>query len=157
MLRTLTLLFILILAAAPGRFARTIQGQTKADNLARVIALLERSGYSYRKVGDGVWEIPATGNNIRSFPIRLALAGDLVLFLVKLKDRADLNLRAPFLLKLLELNDRFDSVKFALSNEMLYVRLEIHTRLLDDRELKYIIEQMANVVDEAYPELRSFL
>jgi hypothetical protein len=156
MLKALALFFILAFAA-PGESAPIGQGRTQADNLARVIALLEKSGYSYRKVGDGVWEVPATGSNIRSFPIRLALAGDLVLFLVKLKDRADLNLRAPLLLKLLELNDRFDSVKFALSNEMLYVRTEIHTRLLDDRELKYIIEQIANVVDEAYPELRSLI
>ena len=80
-----------------------------------------------------------------------------MLALVKLADRKDLIIKDAFLLKMLELNHHFDSAKMALSDEMLYVRIDIHTRLLDEVELKYLIEQIANATNEAYPHIKGFI
>lgn len=77
--------------------------------------------------------------------------------MVKLADRKDLKLQPAFLTKMLELNHKFDSIKLALSEDMLYLRMDTHLRLLDNQELKYLIEQIANATDETYPQVKQFV
>ncbi|HSB08372.1 MAG TPA: hypothetical protein VLM38_02590 [Blastocatellia bacterium] len=137
--------------------ARSLPAQDKAKVTADLVALLEKSGYRYTKISDGVWEIPGTGKNIKEFGIRLALADDILLVMVKLAERRDLRLQPPLLTKVLELNHKFDSIKLALSEDMLYLRMDTHLRLLDNQELKYLVEQIANGADETYPQLKPFL
>ena len=131
--------------------------QDKTKGTPGVVALLEKSGYTYTKVSDGVWEIPGTGKNLKEFGIRLALADDILLVMVKLAERKELRLQPPLLTKVLELNHKFDSIKLALSEEMLYLRMDTHLRLLDNQELKYLVEQIANATDETYPQIKPYL
>lgn len=133
------------------------RAQDKSKGAAEIVALLEKSGYAYTKVRDGVWEIPGTGKNLKEFGIRLALADDIILVMVKLGDRKDLKLQPALLTKLLELNHKFDWIKLALAEDMLYLRMDAHVRLLDNQELKYLVEQIANAADETYPQIKQFL
>lgn len=145
----------LMLLTAPGPgFARA---QMKSKGAADIVALLEKSGYTYTKVSDGVWEIPGTGKNLKEFGIRLALADDILLVMVKVADRKDLKLQPALLTKLLELNHKFDSIKLALSEDMAYLRMDTHLRLLDGEELKYLVTQIANAADETYPQVKQFI
>ena len=121
------------------------------------MALLEKSGYTYTKISDGVWEVPGTGKNLKEFGIRLALADDILIVMVKLADRKDLKPQPSLWTKLLELNHKFDSIKLALSEDMLYLRMDTHLRLLDNPELKYLVEQIANAADETYPQIKPFV
>lgn len=145
----------LILLASPLFCSARVQDKSKGA--PEIVALLEKSGYTYTKVSDGVWEVPGTGKNLKEFSIRLALADDILLVIVKLADRKDLKLQPGFLTKALELNHKFDSIKLALSDEMLYTRMDIHLRLLDGQELKYLVEQIANATDETYPQIKQFI
>ncbi|MFY9555849.1 MAG: YbjN domain-containing protein [Blastocatellia bacterium] len=131
--------------------------QERAKGAPDIVALLEKSGYSYTKVSDGVWEVPGTGKNLKEFGIRLAHADDILLVMVKLVDRKDLKPQPALLTKLLELNHKFDSIKVALSEDMLYLRMDTHLRLLDNQELKYLVEQIANATDETYPQIKQFV
>lgn len=131
--------------------------QTKTKSAPEIVALLEKSGYTYTKVSDGVWEIPGTGKNLKEFAIRLALADDILLVMVRLADRKDLKLQPALLTKLLELNHKFDSIKLALSEDMAYLRMDTHLRLLDGEELKYLVTQIANAADETYPLIKQFI
>jgi len=131
--------------------------QEKAKGSPEIVALLEKSGYSYSKVGEGVWQIPGTGKNLKEFAIRLALAEDVLLVMVKLADRKDLKLQPALMTKLLELNHKFDWIKLALSEDMLYLRMDTHVRLVDGQELKYLVEQIANATDETYPQIKQFV
>jgi len=131
--------------------------QTKTKGAPEIVALLEKSGYTYTKVSDGVWEIPGTGKNLKEFGIRLALADDILLVMVKMADRKDLKLQPALLTKLLELNHKFDSIKLALSEDMAYLRMDTHLRLLDGEELKYLVTQIANAADETYPQVKPFI
>jgi hypothetical protein len=132
--------------------------QQKGLGAADLVALLEKAGYtSYTKVDDGVWEIQFKGKNIPEFPVRVALAEDIVLVMAKLADRKKLVHTDQLFQKLLELNDKMDTIKFALSPEMLYIRLELHTRLLDEKELHYALDQTSAAVDESYPQIKQFL
>lgn len=139
--------------------SKTFPSQQTRSKPAQVnlVALLDKSGYSYKKISDGVYEVPATGTNLKEFPLRLVQAGDLILVICKLSDRKEVSLKEAFAIKLLELNDNYDVVKFALSDEMLYTRVDVHARLVDVEELKYLIEISAQVVDEAYPQLKPFI
>ena len=132
-------------------------GQDKSKGATEIVGLLEKSGYSYRKVGDGLWEIPGTGKNLKEFGIRLALADDILLVMVKVGARKELRLEPALLTKLLELNHKFDSIKLALSEDMIYLRMDTHVRLLDNQELKYLVEQIANATDETYPQITPFV
>jgi hypothetical protein len=138
----------------PGLAAR----QQKTITAADLVALLEKAGYSgYTKVDDGIWEIQFKGKNLPEFPVRIVLSEDIVLIMARLADRKKLVHTEQLFQKLLELNDKMDTVKFALSSEMLYVRLELHSRLLDEKELHYALDQMSAAVDEAYPQIKQFL
>ncbi len=146
----LLLLFLLNVLPAAG-------AQDKLKGAANIVAILEKSGYRYSKVRDGVWEIPGAGKNLKEFGIRLALADDILLVMVRLADRKDLKLQPDLMTKLLELNHKFDWIKLALSEDMLYLRMDTHVRLVDNQELKYLVEQIANATDETYPQIKQFV
>jgi hypothetical protein len=141
----------------PPSFGIHADAQSKAKGAAEIISLLEKSGYGYTKIDDGVWEVPGTGKNLKEFGIRLALADDLLLVMVKLSERKDLKLQPALSTKLLELNHKFDSIKVALSEDMLYLRMDARMRLLDSQELKYLVEQIASATDETYPQIKQFV
>ena len=154
---TLMLIFILLTSAGQAFGQEQANKQPTGAKDVDLVALLEKSGYRYTKINEGVWEIPATGENVKEFSIRIVTAGELVLALVKLADRKSITMKDTLLVKLMELNHQFDSAKLALSEEMLYVRIDVHARLLDEQELKYLIEQIANATDEAYPHIKPFV
>lgn len=133
------------------------RAQEKSPGATQVVALLEKSGYRYTKISETVWEIPGTGQNLKEFGIRVVVAEDIVLVMVKLADRKDLKLEPALLTKLLEMNHHFDTIKVALTDEMLYLRMDMHLRLLDGQELKYIVGQIANATDETYAQVKPFL
>ena len=151
---------MLIVIATMGSPAKG-QSQTKQPAAkpaaAGLLGVIEKSGYTYTKVADGIYEVPATGKNLKEFPLRLTQAEDLIIVIAKLADRKNITISAPLTLKLMEMNDNYDVVKFALSAEMLYARIDIHARVIDVDELKSLVELMAHVVDEAYPEIKAFL
>ncbi len=152
------LLPCLLLLATEKGWGQTQQPAAKSqDYTGKLLSLLEQSGYRYSKLGDGLWEIPATGDNVKEFSIRLALAEDVLLVMARIADRKNLVIKEGLLAKLLALNHHFDTAKLALSEEMLYARIDLHVRLVDAQELKYLVEQMANVVDETYPQIKQFI
>ncbi|MGA9770597.1 MAG: energy transducer TonB [Blastocatellia bacterium] len=128
-----------------------------ATSPEELLAIIEQSGYRYAKVSEGVWEIEATGKNTKDFRIRATMAEALVLLMVKLADRKDVSVKNELLLKLLEMNHRFDMARVALSDEMLYARIDLHARVVDGKEFNYAVEQLASATNEIYPELKSFI
>jgi len=148
---------ILFAALDAGRAETPAAAAPLVKDASDVVLLLEKSGYKYQKVSDGVWEVTFAGKNTGDFPVRLALAGNIVLALAKLADRKDLKLDPSFMTKLLECNDQFDYIKLALSKDMLYIRMETSTRLLDAAELKHILEQVSAATDEIYPQIKQYL
>ena len=132
------------------------QGQG-TKGAADIVALLEKSGHHYSKVSDGVWEINFTGDNLKEFAVRIALGGNLLVTMAKIADRKDLKLEPAFLTKIVELNHSLDSVKIALSESMLYVRMDTRMRLLDSEEFKYVIDQMSGATDEIYPQIKKYI
>jgi len=153
LLRFSALIALLASAAAICRAQQPAMAKGAGD----VVALLEKSGYSYTKVSNGVWEINFTGKNIKEFPVRLALGEGILVIIAKFADRKDVDLQPALLTKLLELNHSIDSVKLALSSDMLYARFDARLRTLDSVELKYSLDQISGATDEVYPQVKQFL
>src|SRR5215813_14041023 len=81
-IKTITALIILFLLLTSLTCAVGAQEKPRPGN--EFVGLLDKSGYSYTKVGDGLWEVPGTGKNLKEFGIRLALADDILLVMVRL-------------------------------------------------------------------------
>jgi hypothetical protein len=150
-------LVVIVLILSSMSHASPTSDQDKSKGAGEIVGLLEKSGYIYKKLGDGLWEIPGTGRNLKEFGITLALADDILLVMVKLGARKEMKLEPALLTRLLELNHKFDSIKLALSEDMIYLRMDAHVRLLDNQELKYLVEQIANATDETYPLIKPFV
>ena len=133
------------------------RAQSKAKTSADLVVLLEKSGHKYNKVDDNVWEIMYEGKNMKSIPVRVTMAENVLVTLAKLADRKDLRPDPALLTKLLELNNDFDYVKLALAKSMLYVRMDSPLRLLDGEELNHVLEQVSAAADEAYPQIKPYV
>jgi len=132
-------------------------GLAQATPPQDMASMLDHTGYNYKKIDKGVWEITFTGKNLPEFPVRIAQSDDLTILMCKIADRKDVIRPEGLYPKLLELNDSLDTVKFAMSKEMVYGRIDMHTRLVNEAELKYLLEQMSGAIDEAYPQIKQFL
>jgi hypothetical protein len=150
-------LLLTLPVVCPAQAAAPEPAAPQVKHASDIVLLLEESGYKYTKVTDGVWEVTFAGKNTGDFSVRLALAGNIVLAIAKLADRKELRLEPALLTRLLECNDQFDFVKLSLSKDMLYLRMEISTRLLDAQELKHILEQVSAATDEIRPQINEFL
>jgi hypothetical protein len=144
---------LIILSTSQLTFAQT----NKGGAVGKIPALLEKSGYQYTKIKEGVWQINFQGKNLKEFQLKITLIGDQLIMFVDLASRGELDLNNGLAVKLLELNDAMDTIKFALSEKSLYARMEAHERIIDLQELKYMFNQMSAAVDEAFPQIKPFL
>ena len=152
----LSFIFTLAGASFAGQAKKPIPAQP-ATGIGKIVALLEKSGYKYTKLKEGVWQIQFEGKNLKAFVVNISSISDLTLMFVDLAARDEVNLNQELTLKLLELNDAMDTIKFALSDKSLYARTEAHDRILDLQEFKFMIGQLSAAVDEAFPHIQPFL
>lgn len=160
MSRTISLALVAALTLLlPGAALPQTQAPSRQETAAResLLALLEKTGYEYRKSGEGIWVVTLAGKNVKEIDVVVQPAEDNVALQTVLTERKAVADKPGLLLKLLELNHEFDTVKFAVSPEMLYARAEVPVRTLDAEYLKYLINQLAALVDEAEPQVRPFL
>jgi hypothetical protein len=138
-------------------------GQTKPDqvkgdpNNTRLLAALEKTGYSYRKASEGIWVVSLTGKNLKEIDVIVQAVEDSVLLQTQVVERKAVVGKEALLVKLLEFNHEYDTAKFALSEEMLYARIDLHARLVDADELKHLVNALALMADEAYPQIKPLL
>jgi hypothetical protein len=160
----LTLALALATAGADaGRaHARTLsaaaQAETAAASTAKVERLLKESGYTHKKVSEDIWLVNRQGKNFPEFQIIITAGQGFWLAGVVVAEKKRLRVTPELLSKLLRLNHSIDYVKVGIDgDEDLFVRREAGTRLLDLREFKDIVEQVASATDTVYAEVKPFL
>jgi hypothetical protein len=153
LLSALLALIIMFLSTANPTLAQA----GKNSGVGKISGLLEKSGYKYTKIKEGAWQIDFQGKNLKEFQLTITLMSDQLIMFVDLANRSTVNFNNGLAVKLLELNDAMDTVKFALSEKSLYVRIEAHERILDLQELKYMVNQMSAAIDEAFLQIKPFL
>lgn len=132
--------------------------QAVKTNRSRVVQLLEESGYNYSKSSDDVWVIPYNGNNLKEFNVVTVLEQHLIVLVVIVAEKPQVKLSQEMMARALRLNEEFDRVKIGISESgNLFVRTDLSLRILDGRELKENIEQIAAAADESWQALKQYL
>ena len=133
-------------------------GNPQNASTARVVQLLEDSGYKYTKKSATVWTIDFTGKTLKSFKVILATQDDLLVTFVVVARKKDIQISSEFMMKLLNFNHQLDRVKIGIDEDGdLFVRSDINIRILDKTEFKDNIEQVAAATNEVYDGVKSYI
>lgn len=125
---------------------------------AKLISMLEASGYNYAKAADNVWTIKFKGNELPEFNVVIIGHEGMIILLTVIAEKKDLKPSPEFYQKLLKFNDDFDRVKFGIDDDGdLFTRIDLSLRIVDLQELKLNLEQISAAVDEAYVGLKPYL
>jgi hypothetical protein len=128
---------------------------TQESSSAKVGRLLERSGYKYEKKGAEVWTIAFTAKTLASFNVILATQDDLLVTFVIISHKKDIELTPAFMQKLLKFNHNLDRVKVGIDDDGdLFVRTDQAIRVVDDKEFKDNVEQVAAAANEVYAGIK---
>jgi len=133
-------------------------GLTTAESSAKTERLLADSGHTFVKKTDTVWFIEYHGKSLANYKVIVAVEDDLMVVFVTVVRKAQMQLTPEFAEKLLRASSRFDRVKIGLDNDGdLFVRCDASVRVTDLTEFKALLDQVANVSDELYKDIRGSL
>ena len=154
MKKNLSLVILLLAGLATCFQGSTATAQNKPS--AKVAALLEETGYSYSKAADTVWSIQFEGKSLPNFNVIASAPKDVLVLFTVVAKKDTLKLTPDAMQKLLQLNSRLDRVKIGIDEDGdLFVRTDLSVRVLDAREMKENIEQVAAATDVVYAAVRS--
>lgn len=143
-------ILVSVLSSLPAR------AQSSSDN-SDIVRILDQSGYKYTDEGDNTWNLKVSGKTFQSMDVKLLVVEDEVMVMYVVVDRDQFADTAEADHKMLELNHRFDFIKYGLSKQWLYIRIDQQRRLLDAQELKFMVTQLVNSFDESYDEIKPFI
>jgi hypothetical protein len=157
MKKKISLLFIMIAFVSSLSTAQTQTMNTQAS-AEKAAALLDKSGYTFRKASNNVWVVSFTGKQIADVQVVITTAPDLLLALVTVARKRQMKPTADFFYKLLKLVDTYDLVKIGLdTDDDLFVRVEAKMKTMDVEDFKACVKQTALAADALYGEIRPFL
>lgn len=154
---TLLLLFSFDAAAQPKKGAAKNQPATAAKtNAGKITMLLDKSVGQYTKLSDTVWTVAYQGETIGDFDLIVATAPgtELVVISAILAKKKDLRVTEDLLYKLLQYNNTADYVKVGFDDQDdLFLRAELNLRLIDQKEFKTVIEQVAAAASQLHEQI----
>jgi hypothetical protein len=135
--------------------------QSAAD-LAKVVSLMQADSYSYKTTtSPSVWTIHFAGDNLKDIKVVVAVgSGDdpAVIVFVTVTEKKTMPVTTDFMRTLLQQNHQMDRVKIAYDADGdLEVRIDATLRVTDAPEFKGIVDQVKNVSDELYGDIKSQL
>jgi hypothetical protein len=114
----------------------------------------------YTKFAENVWAIPFKGNSLTKFNVLvITIAGsELVIMTVEIAKSKKLRLSQELLYTILKYNSVADQVKAGIDdNGDLFLRAEVNGRLMDLKEFKTLLEQVAAASDQLHGRISSSL
>jgi hypothetical protein len=157
MKKKISLLLIMIALLSNISPAQTPSAGAQAS-AEKVAALLDKSGYSFRKASNNVWVVSFTGKQITDVQVIITTVPDLLLASVIVAKKRQMRPTAEFFYKLLKLAHTYDLIKVGLdTDDDLFVRVEVKLRTMDVDEFKAYVKQTAAAADEIYGEVRTLL
>ena len=127
------------------------------DNAGKITQLLGKSVEQYRKITENIWTVAYQGESIGKFDLIVATVPDTELFFmsVPLAKKKDLRINEDLLYKLLRYNNSADYVKVGFDDDGdLFLRAEVNARLIDLKEFKIIIEQVAAASNQLHEQIK---
>jgi Tfp pilus assembly protein PilE len=124
---------------------------SQASDAAKVEQLLKASGYTYTTHSPNTWSVEFDRKSLGKFRVIISTGSDLVVSFAILAKKAAINKTPKLLETLVFANNDYDYAKIGLDKDGdLFVRIDSPLRLIDAKELKSIIGQVANASDELF-------
>jgi hypothetical protein len=124
---------------------------SQAADAAKVEKLLKASGYTYTTHSANTWSVEFDRKNLGKFRVIVSTGSDLVVTFVILAKQAAIDKTPQLLETLVSSNHDYDYAKIGLDKDGdMFVRIDSPLRLIDAKELKSIIGQVANASDELF-------
>jgi hypothetical protein len=125
-----------------------------AANAAKLAQLLKQSGYTYKTHPSNTWSIELQRKSIGKVRVITSVGSDVVVTFAMLAQKANIQKTLPFLDTLATANHEYDYAKIGLDKDGdLFVRIDTPSRLIDVKEFKSVVEQVANTSDEVFAKV----
>ncbi len=148
---------MLALSVIPSVSAQKPSKETQAS-VAKMLALLPKSGYQFKQYSPVVWGVDFEGKSIGSLRVIMVAQENIVVIFSIIAKKAEIPMTAEFLETMLRCNHKFDRVKVGLDEDGdAFVRTDTSARVLDGEEFKAIVEQVAAAANEAYDLIKPSL
>lgn len=157
---TMVMMMAALMASAVLRADARMLAQSKSDpqTVAKLAGILERSGYAYKKAADNIWVVNFKGNSLADVNVIVTSAEGLVVMAVVVAQKSTMKVTPEMMYKLLKLTHDIDRVKIGFdSDDDLFVRSEVSTRLFDLEEFKFDMQQVAAASDQIHAAIKPFL
>ena len=122
-----------------------------AQEPKRLEQMLKDTGYKVTTHNANTWSIEFERKRLGKFKVILSTGSDIVVTFAILAKKANINKTAKMMDALLTANHEYDYCKIGLDKDGdLFVRIDTQMRTIDSRELKSVIDQVANASEEVY-------
>jgi Putative bacterial sensory transduction regulator len=145
--------------------SNTTLAQTPAPNAetkaagAKIAQMLEASGQTYIKAGEGVWVVKYKGNQMSEIAVLTIYSEGMLILASKVAEKTEFKPTPELMQKLLTLNDTLDRVKVGIDAEdgEIFLRIDLSMRVVDQQELNANLEQISAATDETYAAIKTYL
>lgn len=144
------------LVVAIAAVALPVRAETLPEKTSKMERLMRADDYNFKNSkSPSVWSIPFTGKHMSNVKVILAVSeesnSDLIVVFVTVAEKRHLPATADFMRKLLDENHQLDRVKVGYDADGdLFVREDASLRVVDEAELKTIVDQVFKSADEVY-------
>ena len=144
------------LVAVMAAVALPVRAETLPEKTSKMERLMRADDYNFKNSKSAsVWSIPFTGKHKSDIKVILAVSeepgSDLIVVFVTVAEKRHLPVTADFMRKLLAENHELDRVKVGYDSDGdLFVREDASLRVVDEAELKTIVDQVYKSADEVY-------
>lgn len=137
---------------------RLAQAKSDPQTVAKLVQILERSGYTYKKAADNVWLVNFKGDSLADINVIVTSAEGLIVMGVVVAEKSAMRVTPEMMRKLLKLTHEIDRVKIGFDNDDdLFVRSEVSARLFDLEEFKSDMQQVAAASDKIHAAIKPFV
>lgn len=155
MKRSLTVGSLLFLALVLGMPSSATGQETDGAKVAR---LLNETGVNLTKIDADMWTIPFEGKRMKDITVMIGIGDGTLVSFALIPQSKGVKFPPPVLMKLLNLNDEYDTVKVGIDDKgIVFVRIDLTVRTLDKQQLIDSIDQIAAAVDQVFTEIRPHL
>jgi hypothetical protein len=156
--RILPRLIGLLLACSIGLGPAALRAQTldpaTAANAAKLSRLLKETGLTYNTHSGTTWSVDLQRKNIGKVRVITSVGSVVVVTFAILAKKAAIQKTMQLLDALASANHEYDYAKIGLDKDGdLFVRIDTPSRLIDAKELKSAIDQVANASDEVFAKV----
>ena len=117
----------------------------------QVDQMIKATGLPYNTHNKNTWSIDLTRKNIGKVRVILSTGSDIMVIFAILAKKAAINKTPKMMEALLAANHEYDYCKIGLDKDGdMFVRADVLMRLMDTKQLKDVIEQVANASDEVF-------